>query len=132
MKQEDKLEKYKNLVEDYYGIDLMLKSRKTIYVQARAIYYYLCREFSSLPVTKIALSLGKTHATVLHALNELPYMRKFDSNFNKNFYEIYEIAKGFNRTEKVELTLEQLITGYNQLKIDNEVLKRRLNKYEPA
>jgi regulator of replication initiation timing len=59
-------------------------------------------------------------------------MRKFDSNFNKNFYEIYEIAKSFNRTEKVELTLEQLITGYNQLKIDNEVLKSRLNKYEPA
>ena len=126
------LEKIKELVEDYYGLDLNIKSRKKIYVQARAIYYYIAREFTGNSLKSIGEIVGKDHATVLYFLSEITYMRKFDSNFNENFYELYEIAKDLQRVNKVELTLEQLVTRYNKLQIDYEVVKRRLNKYEPV
>lgn len=126
------LEKIKELVEDYYGLDILLKSRKKLYVQARAVYYYLAREFTDNSLKKIGEIVGKDHATVLYFLSEINYMRKFDSNFNENFYELYEIAKDLQHVNKVELTLEQLVTRYNKLQIDYEVVKRRLNKYEPV
>ena len=74
-----KMEKYRELVEDFYGIDLGLKCRQTIYIEARALYYYLCRNLGRYSLNKIAQSLDKNHATVMHALAELPYMRKFNS-----------------------------------------------------
>lgn len=126
------LEKIKELVEDYYGLDILLKSRKKLYVQARAVYYYLAREFTDNSLKTIGEIVGKDHATVLYFLSEIAYMRKFDSNFNENFYELYEITKDLQRVNKVELTLEQLVTRYNKLQIDYEVVKRRLNKYEPV
>jgi len=130
MTTENNLERYKNLVEDFYGIDLTLKNRQTIYVQARAIYYFLCKEFTGFTIVKIAESLGKNHATVLHSLKEIPYMRKFDAKFNKNFYELYEIAKDLNQEKINELTIEELVLQFNKLQLDYQILKTRLSKYE--
>lgn len=130
MEQNKKLEQFKHLVEDFYGIDIELKTRTTVYVQARSIYYYLCREFTSVSIVKIGQSIGKNHATVLHSLKELPYIKKFDSNFNKNFYELYEIAKGLNEEKPKELTIEELVHQFNKLQLDYQILKTRLRKYE--
>jgi hypothetical protein len=130
MEQNKKLEQLKHLVEDFYGIDIELKIRTTVYVQARSIYYYLCREFTSVSVVKIGQSIGKNHATVLHALKELPYIKKFDSNFKKNFYELYEIAKNLNEEKPKELTIEELVHQFNKLQLDYQILKTRLSKYE--
>jgi hypothetical protein len=130
MEQNKKLEQLKRLVEDFYGIDIELKIRTTVYVQARSIYYYLCREFTSVSVVKIGQSIGKNHATVLHALKELPYIKKFDSNFKKNFYELYEIAKNLNEEKPKELTIEELVHQFNKLQLDYQILKTRLSKYE--
>jgi hypothetical protein len=125
-----KMQKYRELVEDFYGVDLGLKCRKTIYIEARAIYYYLCRNLGHYSLNKIAKSLDKTHATVLHSLAELPYMRKFNSKLDENFYELYEIAENLNKEKPEELTLEQLVQKYNKLQIDYQVIKYRLLKYE--
>lgn len=125
-----KMQKYKELVEDFYGIDLTLKCRKTIYIEARAIYYYLCRNLGNYSLNKIAKSLDKNHATVMNGLAELPYMRKSNSNLDKNFYELYEIAQALDKRKEEELTIEQLVQKYNKLQIDYQVIKRRLQKYE--
>ena len=125
-----KMQKYRELVEDFYGIDLGLKCRKTIYIEARALYYYLCRNLGRYSLNKIAQSLDKNHATVMHALAELPYMRKFNTKLDENFYELYEIAEALDKEKTNELTLEQLVQKYNKLQIDYQVIKYRLLKYE--
>ena len=66
----------------------------------------------------------------MHALAELPYMRKFNSKLDENFYELYEIAEALDKQKTEELTLEQLVRKYNKLQIDYQVIKYRLLKYE--
>jgi len=57
-----------NVVEDFLRIDLLDKSRKTKFVDARNMYYKLSRELIAAPYETIALPVNKNHATVMHGI----------------------------------------------------------------
>ena len=123
------LEKLKELVENYYGISLDLKSRKRLYIEARYIYFYLCRNFTNFSLAKIGASVGKDHATVLNGLKKLDGLRQWYGSTNENFYELYSLAKQMTKeVENKQPTLEQLVKMYNKLVIDHEVLKNEYDK----
>ena len=61
----------RNIVEKHFGIDISNKTRKFEYVFARACYYKICRDFGGYQYNKIAKTLNKNHATVLHALKQI-------------------------------------------------------------
>lgn len=124
------MEKFKELIENYYGITLTEKSRKQVYIQARYIYFYLCRNFTNFSLAKIGASVGKDHATVLNGLKKLDGLRQGYGSVNDNFYELYSLAKEMHKEEEAVPTLEQLVKMYNKLLIDHEILKHRLAKYE--
>ena len=67
--------------------DLSVKRRQRELVYARAIYFKLCKEKSTLTLQQIADTLGVNHATVLHGIkNVFPEMM----NHEPLYKEIYE------------------------------------------
>ena len=60
------------MVNKHFDLDITTRSRKYEYIVARACYYKICREIGGFTYHKIGQSVNKGHATVLHALAELP------------------------------------------------------------
>jgi len=81
------IEKIRKEVEQATMQDLSVKRRQRELVYARAIYFKLCKEKSTLTLQQIADTLGVNHATVLHAIkNVFPEMM----NHEPLYKEIYE------------------------------------------
>jgi hypothetical protein len=62
------IEKIKQFVDRHYGFDIDRNTRKDEYIQARTMYYFLSREYTSRPLSDIGALLDKDHATVLHSI----------------------------------------------------------------
>mgnify|MGYP003140978478 FL=1 len=81
------IEKIRKEVEQATMQDLSVKRRQRELVYARAIYFKLCKEKSTLTLQQIADTLGVNHATVLHGIkNVFPEMM----NHEPLYKEIYE------------------------------------------
>lgn len=111
-------------VENQTGLDLSNKSRERNYAYARAIYFYLCRQYTRNTTTQIGKSLGKNHATVLHAINNIiPTVLKYDKalasvclDFKGGEVEYIDVRK-----RKIDLIDENV-----KLKTKNALLKNKI------
>ena len=84
------IEKIRKEVEQATMQDLSVKRRQRELVYARAIYFKLCKEKSTLTLQQIADTLGVNHATVLHAIkNVFPIMIEHEPLYK----EIYETIR---------------------------------------
>ena len=63
------LDKIKQFVDRHYGFNIDRNTRKDEYIQARTMYYFISREYTSRPLSDIGALLNKDHATVIHNLN---------------------------------------------------------------
>ncbi len=126
----------RNLVEKHFNIDISNKSRKFEYVFARACYYKICRDFGGYTYIKIAKTLNKNHATVLHALKELEFMAKHDKYYLKKYNSLMakfnlNVFKTLNYNDRYKgMTLQQLVQDYNLLLLENENLKSEIKGLE--
>jgi|14_taG_2_1085336.scaffolds.fasta_scaffold04359_7 saccharopine dehydrogenase-like NADP-dependent oxidoreductase len=126
----------RNLVEKHFNLDISNKSRKFKYVFARACYYKICRDFGGYTYHKIAKTLDKNHATVLHALKELEFMAKHDKYYLKKYNSLMKkfnlkLFKTLNFNEMYKgMTLQQLVQDYNLLLLENEDLKSEIKGLE--
>jgi len=116
---------YREIIERFYNIKLDNKTRERKYVYARAIYYYVSKNYSNYNISQIARSLNKNHATVIYALKELPNMLKFDKNLKQDFFFIRELCNFHN---KPDMDLEELLHKYNTLVIEYDILKEKCKK----
>ena len=73
-------------VQDEFKLNIKRKCRTRPYVIARTIYFKLCKDFTKYPYDKIGQTLGKNHATVLHAV--------------KNIFECWEFCQQTSASEK--------------------------------
>jgi|TARA_R100001463_G_scaffold23238_5_gene55779 predicted transcriptional regulator len=81
------IEKIRKEVEQATMQDLSTRRRQRELVYARAIYFKLCKEKTTLTLQQIADTLGVNHATVLHAIkNVFPEMVTHEPLYK----EIYE------------------------------------------
>jgi len=117
------MEKYLKVVNKHFGIDIAEKTRKFEYVFARACYYYLCRKFGGFSFSKIAKSVNKNHATVLHGLKELPYMIKHDAVCLKKYNALIGKFDINMCVQKNTITVETLVRDYNFLLLENDKLR---------
>ena len=81
-------------VENYLQIDLNRRSennnhiREPRYTMARAVYYALCRKYTTLSYQQIGDTLEQNHATVLHAVkNIFPNLAVWKE---KQYMEVYQ------------------------------------------
>lgn len=104
------------IVDQYFELKINTPTRKRPYIEARAVYYKLCREFTNLTLENIGWDFGKNHATVLNGIRQLDNWIKQDSRI-KNNYKILK-SKIFNieQDEEVIEINEGLVLRYATLK----------------
>ncbi len=104
-------EQIKKLVVENTGIDIDNPIRKRPFVEARAIYYKLLKEYTLLSLAEIGDHVKKNHATVIHGIKNLDSWCKSDVTL-KNKY--------LNSKIRLEILKENI-------KSDNLVLKKEIN-----
>ena len=107
----------KQIVESYFDLSISRNTRKRPYVEARAIYFKLCREFTNFSLEQIGKSVNRDHASVLHGCRSINTWVEVDKRINNNMRILknkivnYQIEKD----ETVELN-ESIVLKYIQLK----------------
>ena len=117
-----KIEKFKRLIESHFGYKIGVQSRIFKYVFARACYYELCKKNTSASFLTISKSVGRTHATVLHALKELPYMLLNDECCKKQYDELQIKVKKMSEGQSEKIDITQLVINHNLLVMENSQL----------
>ena len=119
------LNQIQEYVQDQTGLDLTTKSRGRDYVYARAIYFYLCREYTPFTTKKIGESLGKDHATVLHAIkNVIPIVLRHEEALANVCLNFRDENRSYIDVKKRKL---DLMLDNKKLVIQNELLTNELN-----
>ena len=104
-----------------YNIHTKTRDRKV--VEARAIYYYLCRKYTNYSTKEIGKTVGKDHATVLHGLKAVKdwmelypdYKKRVDACDLKLKY-IYKVL------QDEELSVEEALSNLLTLEEENKKL----------
>lgn len=119
------------IVQKHFKLNIKTATRKREFVEARWAFIYMCYNFSGLNKSQIAMKLGKNHATVIHALKELPYLLKYDPLYNEKFQSVLQEVKDKKETGKHQPpTLEKLLYERNLLVFENQVLKDQLQQFK--
>ena len=83
--KEEKIKALKELVSSHFEINIDSKLQNYPYIKARALAYTLLREQCLMSYTNIGLGFKKSHATIIHAIKEFPFMRKFDAELERDY-----------------------------------------------
>tara|TARA_R110002049_G_scaffold7587_2_gene43494 strand:+ start:832 stop:1287 length:456 start_codon:yes stop_codon:yes gene_type:complete len=110
-------ETIKEIVENYFEISISRNTRKRQYVEARAIYFKLCREFTQLSLEQIGKSVNRDHASVLHGVKSINTWVQVDKRMNNNMRILKNKIVNYQKEkdETVELN-ESIVLKYIQLK----------------
>jgi hypothetical protein len=113
----------KKRINNFFNIDINEPTRIEKYVEARMIYYWLCYYFTNMNLSKIAKTVNKNHATVLHGIKNFPIFMETDKEFKEKFLSIYETLKNDVQKKTEQMSLQELTFRYNQLLMENGKLK---------
>jgi len=113
----------KKRINNFFGIDIDEPTRIEKYVEARMIYYWLCYYFTNMNLSRIAKTVKKNHATVLHGIKNFPIFMETDKEFKEKFLAIYETLKEDVQKKTEQMSLQELTFRYNQLLMENGKLK---------
>jgi len=83
------LQQIKLIVERHFGMNINVKSRERYIVDARRIYFNLCRDFTKKSLMLIGRSMDRDHATALHNIRSSRDLRKTDPDYNKKYIDLY-------------------------------------------
>jgi len=78
----------KEIVEQHYKLDITTKTRKREYVEARAIYFYLTRQYTRMSLSSIGKTMDRDHSTVLHFERLMPHWLKHDIQLKEDYKSI--------------------------------------------
>jgi len=92
------LDKIKEKVESYYGVDIMVKSRKAEIIEAKRMFCYYARKHARNHTVKrysfrqISEFLGIHHATIIHHAKTIGYwVKNQDEEILKDIWNIFEL-----------------------------------------
>jgi len=106
------VELIKNLVEKEFNLQLIRKTRRRRYVEARAVYYMLLRDKGRMSLQSISKTLGKNHATVIHSIKNFKDWMLYDTNL-KSIYETIE--------KKTDFLIEMNPEAFGRTKTEKEM-----------
>jgi len=113
-------EEIKQTIEEQLDVKLKSRNRRRHFTYARAIYFKLCRDYTSLTLSELADTVSiKNHATVLNAINTTMYSVEYEKKY-WNFYKKLDCELGKKPTAEQQVKelkikikeLEQVIDGY--------------------
>ena len=107
----------RNIVEEYYQIDISKVIRVRVYVEARSMYSKLLRDNTSMTYESIGESIGKDHTSVYHMVRQLESEMRFDSELNSKYVRLSSIynesiQQGINEDN----SLVEISISYNKLR----------------
>jgi len=107
----------KEIVDNYFELNLKRNTRKRQYVEARAIFYKLCREFTKLSLEEIGEQVNRDHASVLHGIRSLNNWIEYDNRIKNNLRILRNKVRNFEdeKDNVIELD-ESIVLKYVQLK----------------
>lgn len=110
-------EMIKEIVDNYFELNLKRNTRKRNYVEARAIFYKLCREFTKLSLEQIGKQVDRDHASVLHGIRSLNNWIEQDNRIKNNLRILRNKIRNFEdeKDNIIELD-ESIVLKYVQLK----------------
>jgi len=117
----------KGIVKDLLGVDPSNKSRKTEFIQARAICYAILRQELGLTYQFIATQFGMNHVTVMSALKNFQNEVEVDKNFNRNYSKALQVWKS-DCQEYIEFNPELLKKTVNNLVEQNKSLNLQVQE----
>ncbi len=121
--RDQKLEIVQEIIESRLGLKLNENTRKRKYINARVLFYALAYHETKYGYQKVGRYMGKTHATVLHALNNtLPHVLK--ENIYKNLYDELKIFLEDDIDEEDLLLYQRGISNlYSELAKKEKMIK---------
>lgn len=115
----------RDIVEQYYGIDIGKVTRVREYVEARSMFFKLLRDNTRLTFRDIGESVGKDHASVVHCIKQLEYDMEFDSGLHSKYSKITAI---YNESLEEDMegtqSLVEITISYNRLKESYKLLSK--------
>jgi len=126
----------KTIIRKHTGINLndpeTVKCRKRQLVEIRGIYYKILQDYTKFTLTHIGDDMGKTHATVLHAVKHIDHWMKYDPALKALYFVILNEFKEYlgihNLEGKLSRNFEELLNNYARLKREYEDLKERITQ----
>lgn len=87
-------ERIKSIVASYYGIrvaDMDSKKRNANIAFPRQVAIYLCRQYTSLSLSKIGMIFGgRDHSTVVHSCDRIQKLEYKDNSFKEDLKILVE------------------------------------------
>lgn len=99
------LQKIKETVNEFYGIDITNNSRKATVVQGKQIYSYLAKKHTMYPLDVIGGILNLNHATIIHHVKSAEWFIQYDKDFKERL-ETIENSMGFDPNNTRRLITE--------------------------
>jgi endonuclease III-like uncharacterized protein len=78
----------KEIVEQQFQIDITKDTRKREYVEARAIYFYLTKQYTRMSLSAIGKTMNRDHSTVLYLIKQVPNWIKYDTQITGIYNKI--------------------------------------------
>ena len=129
------LEQIKELVNRKTGVDIDVKSRKIDVVEARSVYFRLCREFTKYSNKLIAKNIRaiKKQETVQHSY-QMSWQYMTNNERIKHVYlEICDIIKYYNKHNCINLVDAEnkmpLKVEVAQVQLNNDLVIKKLEEY---
>lgn len=132
-------EKIRLRIEEELKIDLDQRrpsgkhNREKEYVYARAIYYRLLYEFTTMNNSMMAKSLGQHHATVLHSRNNVfPYLSAWGENKYVELYlaikkELEPVKEQIREEARRAMDFRAMLKDNIRLKVELEAALKMVN-----
>ena len=108
------MEIVKKVIQDYLNVDISNPKRQRGVVEARAMYYKICREHLGLKFREIAESVNKHHASVIHGIKLLNDLIDTDKKIKQDF-DIVLNKFEFYKVKRKKMTNMQLMKLCNKL-----------------
>jgi len=133
----------RQIVEDYYKLDITKVTRRRPYIEARAVYYKLLRDNTHYSLNTIGKTMGKDHATVLYFTRKAKDWLLFDKEFEQDFLAL---SKRFNKAKQLNpeaFSKSETLEGYwegeytkldkkhKELEVRYKYLQAQLKKVKP-
>ena len=108
------LEFIKNAMIFEFGYDWMENTRKRETVYQRAIYFKLAKDYTNESLVRIGNSVGRDHATVLHAINTVfPIIRKWEKDLLLRYHKIQnDIVPQYVESANKEVTNRSRVLSF--------------------
>lgn len=107
----------KKVCDKAFGFNIAKNTREQAYINARIIYYKLCKDFTHHSSGKIGGIINRDHTTVLHSLKNFEYYILKDKYYNKLYTDLYNVLEpNFNNDH---LSIDETIENYSTLEMLN-------------